>query len=161
MICPVPLEQRPLHEYLSLRNSCFFCWATQDGKKYISYLFIIWCIGWIITICIYSTTFLFFVNPLNLFLKGCIGASLLLSLNIVRLYLGWSYVGQRLLSATVRYEESGWYDGQIWIKSPEVLIQDRLIGIYQVNPLLNRLRRSLGQSLAFLTLSILFTFVTN
>ena len=32
------------------------------------------------------------------------------------------------MEATVPYEESGWYDGQIWIKPPEILLQDRLIG---------------------------------
>lgn len=33
---------------------------------------------------------------------------------------GWSYVGDRLLSAVVAYEETGWYDGQMWVKPPEV-----------------------------------------
>lgn len=33
---------------------------------------------------------------------------------------GWSYVGDRLLSAVVPYEETGWYDGQMWVKPPEV-----------------------------------------
>lgn len=33
---------------------------------------------------------------------------------------GWSYVGDRLLSAVIPYEESGWYDGQMWVKPPEV-----------------------------------------
>ena len=27
---------------------------------------------------------------------------------ILRIYLGWAYVGNRLLSAAVDYEESGW-----------------------------------------------------
>ncbi|AQK88058.1 hypothetical protein ZEAMMB73_Zm00001d038853 [Zea mays] len=31
----------------------------------------------------------------------------------MRMYLGWAYVGNRLLSATVEYEETGWYDGQV------------------------------------------------
>ena len=32
---------------------------------------------------------------------------------MLRIYLGWSYVGDRLLSAAVEYEETGWYDGQV------------------------------------------------
>jgi len=28
-------------------------------------------------------------------------------------------VGQRLLSASVEYEETGWYDGQVFVKPPE------------------------------------------
>ena len=58
----------------------------------------------------------------------------------MRLYLGWSYVVKRLLSATVFYEESGWYDGQIWIKTAENLTRDRLIGIYQIIPFLKRIK---------------------
>jgi hypothetical protein len=44
------------------------------------------------------------------------------------------------MNATVSYEESGWYDGQTWVKTNEVLIQDRLVGTYEVLPILNRLR---------------------
>ncbi len=47
------------------------------------------------------------------------------------------------------YEESGWYDGQIWIKTPEMLTKDRLIGTYYVIPLLKRIK---------LTMAILATF---
>lgn len=35
---------------------------------------------------------------------------------------GWSYVGDRLLSAVVPYEETGWYDGQLYVKPPEVCV---------------------------------------
>lgn len=35
---------------------------------------------------------------------------------------GWSYVGDRLLSAVVPYEETGWYDGQLYVKPPEVRV---------------------------------------
>jgi hypothetical protein len=45
---------------------------------------------------------------------------------------GWSYVGDRLLSAVIPYEESGWYDGQMWVKPPEILARDRLLGSYKV-----------------------------
>ena len=40
------------------------------------------------------------------------------------------------------YEESGWYDGQTWLKTPEFVVQDRLILNHQVRPLLDRLRRT-------------------
>lgn len=32
----------------------------------------------------------------------------MVSLAVLRIYLGWSYVGDRLLSAAVAYEETGW-----------------------------------------------------
>lgn len=38
-------------------------------------------------------------------------------------------MGDRLLSAVIPYEESGWYDGQMWVKPPEV-------SIYSLSPFL-------------------------
>jgi len=58
----------------------------------------------------------------------------------IRLYLGWSYVIKRLLSSTIFYEESGWYDGQIWIKTAASLTRDRLIGLYEIIPFVNRMK---------------------
>lgn len=69
---------------------------------------------------------------------------------LIRLYLGWSYVVKRLMSATVFYEESGWYDGQIWVKPSEILLKDRFIGLYEVFPLLNKIKNTLS----FLSLMI-------
>jgi hypothetical protein len=48
-----------------------------------------------------------------------------------------------LISATVEYEETGWYDGQTWVKTPQVLMRDRLMSNYTVKPALARLKRTL------------------
>jgi hypothetical protein len=37
------------------------------------------------------------------------------------IYNNWSYVRTRLLSATVEYEETGWYDGQVYVKAGRAL----------------------------------------
>lgn len=75
----------------------------------------------------------------------------------VRLYLGWAYVAHRLLSAAIPYEESGWYDGQTFVKPPSVLARDRLLGAYEARPALARLRLTLagvGAGLAALALAL-------
>lgn len=150
--CPIPAEQQPLNEYQILSNSILFNWPAKKLKIYFGYLLSIYNIGFLLTLLIsFSTEFV--INPFDVLLNGIIGGNLVLILDLLRLYLGWSYICQRLLSATVSYEESGWYDGQIWVKSSEVLIQDRLIGIYQVRPILNRLKQTLG------IVIILFGFV--
>lgn len=75
---------------------------------------------------------------------GSVSVGLLaVTLVVLRIYLGWAYVGNRLLSATVEYEETGWYDGQIWVKTPEVLARDRLLGSFTVKPALSRVRLTL------------------
>ncbi len=65
-------------------------------------------------------------------MSAALGALLVVAVAVLRIYLGWAYVGDRLLSAAVEYEETGWYDGQIFVKPPEVLARDRLLGSYEV-----------------------------
>lgn len=74
---------------------------------------------------------------------------------------GWSYVGDRLLSAVIPYEESGWYDGQMWVKPPEVLARDRLLGAYKVKPVIKMLKQTLvGTGALLVTATLLFIFAT-
>ncbi|CAM9806276.1 unnamed protein product [Chrysoparadoxa australica] len=61
-----------------------------------------------------------------------------------RLYVGWNYVGGRLDADVVVFEESGWYDGQDWVKPNEVRTRDQLIYQYEVKPVLDRLKVVLG-----------------
>lgn len=65
-------------------------------------------------------------------MSAALGALLVVAVAVLRIYLGWAYVGGRLLSAAVEYEETGWYDGQLFVKPPEVLARDRLLGSYEV-----------------------------
>lgn len=65
-------------------------------------------------------------------MSAAIGALVVVAVAVLRIYLGWAYVGDRLLSAAVEYEETGWYDGQLFVKPPEILARDRLLGSYEV-----------------------------
>jgi hypothetical protein len=78
--------------------------------------------------------------PLHTFLAAAVGANFLLLLILLRLVLGWAYVGDRLQRPTVVYEETGWYDGQEWQKPEAELTQDRLIYTYELRPILQRLQ---------------------
>lgn len=73
-------------------------------------------------------------------LCGSAGASVGVVLGLIRLYLGWTYVRDRLYSPVIFYEESGWYDGQTWTKPQEVLTRDRLIVSYEIKPIIRRLQ---------------------
>jgi hypothetical protein len=57
------------------------------------------------------------------------------------------------MNATVSYEESGWYDGQTWVKTSEILLQDKLIGTYELLPKINRLKMTLGICIILLGIS--------
>nr|YP_009394359.1 hypothetical protein [Leptosiphonia brodiei]ARW62921.1 hypothetical protein [Leptosiphonia brodiei] len=139
--CPVPFEQQPLNEYLSLKRSWLFAWSISSNKFFIfglSCLFFIFgpFISFLAKFLVPMSMYDFYHNFLLNLLIGDIIAFLFL----LRIYLGWSYILKRLLSATIFYEESGWYDGQIWVKNSDYLMQDRLIGLYQVMPFITRIK---------------------
>ena len=140
--CPVPTEQQPIKEYEELKESWFFSWAALDLAQYSKKLGIIWLFGWIVSGPIVAASFPPEKELIHFLLLGAAGAGLLVVLVLAQLYGGWSYVASRLRQAKIAYEESGWYDGQIWVKPTELLNRDRLIVSYQIQPILSRLRRT-------------------
>jgi len=57
----------------------------------------------------------------------------------IRLYLGWNHIFNRLISEKVEYEESGWYDGQVWEKPIILREKEILIASIEVKPILRNL----------------------
>jgi len=153
-ICPVPFDQQPLNEFYALKNNCFFSFFGFKLRQYIYSLLCIICLS----TCLFAPFIIVSINfSWNFFILNeffCIIS--LLSLVLIRLYLGWSYILSRLFSATIFYEESGWYDGQIWIKTSEMLMKDRLIGTYYVLPLLQRIKWTFIILSSFLLLELYF-----
>ena len=142
--CPVPSEQQPLNEYRELSESWFFSWGSRDLAIYLRKVAWVWAWAWVVAGPVAAASFSPARHPMQFLLLGAGGASLLLALVLVQLYLGWAYVGDRLSNTTIFYEESGWYDGQTWVKPLEMQTQDRLILTYQVQPVLKRVRRTLS-----------------
>lgn len=140
MTCPVPEEQQPLHEYLALKESFFFRWATLDAFAYIRGLVIVWLAWWILTGPIAAGSFPPHRHLGEFICWGSIGATLGLGLPLLRLFLGWIYIKNRLHSPTVLYEETGWYDGQLWTKPEADLAKERLLVTYEVQPILTKIK---------------------
>ena len=149
-ICPVPKEQRPLNEYKKIKESNNFIWCINGKAIYVKSLFYMFTSSFILSFLLLMVSSFSFTNIKYFFIYSLIGAIIIMIFLCLRSYLGWHYIYSRLMEATVPYEESGWYDGQIWIKPPEVLIQDRLIGTYEIYPGLSRLY------LTLIFLSVLF-----
>lgn len=140
----VPYDQRPVNELTHLRESPMYTWAelsNSDYAKKLATLFL--AVSSILGGPISAQTFAPGEQPLECFLSTASSGLVVVLLAVLRVYLGWSYVGNRLLSAVIPYEETGWYDGQIWAKPPEVLARDRLLGLYVVKPALGRLKSTL------------------
>ena len=142
--CPVPPEQRPLQEYEQLRQSWFFAWPSETLTGLLRPLAISWLIVLPITVVVASGSWVLRHDPARLVASGAVAAIALPVLLLVRQWLGWSYVHRRLVSERVEYEESGWYDGQVWEKPLAWRQQDLLVATHQVRPVLLRLRQVIG-----------------
>ena len=140
--CPVPREQQPQYEYQQLQDSWFFSWVSLQPQSYI--IKILGLAAGLLAIAapIAAASFPPTEHPLKFILTSLGGSGFLTTLFLVRLYLGWSYLRDRLYKAKISYEESGWYDGQIWEKPQAMLDRDRLIVTYEIQPILRRLQKT-------------------
>ena len=142
MQCPVPPEQRPLREYEQLLESWFFVWPAHNFRELVRPLATSWLLLTPLTVLVASGSWGMRHHPAQLVLAGLVAAVALPMLLLVRQWLGWTYVHRRLLSERVEYEESGWYDGQVWEKPLAWRQQDLLVAQHQVQPVLRRLQQA-------------------
>lgn len=142
--CPVPIEQQPIHEYEQLKESWLFDWGVlalgQYSKK------VAWVSFWsgVLAVPLAVSIFPPRQDSLQFILSSLMGICLLTGLFLSRIYLGWNYVKNRLKRDRIFYEESGWYDGQTWLKPTTMLNRDRLVVSYEVEPILARLKNTYG-----------------
>ena len=140
--CPVPPEQRPLQEYEQLLASWFFVWPSSNLAGLVKALAASWLLLLPISVLVASGSWVIRHDPVKVAAAGAVAAILLPLLLLLRQWLGWRYVHRRLLSERVEYEESGWYDGQVWEKPLAWRQQDLLVAQHQVQPVLLRLKQS-------------------
>ncbi|XP_009793199.1 protein CONSERVED IN THE GREEN LINEAGE AND DIATOMS 27, chloroplastic isoform X1 [Nicotiana tabacum] len=158
----VPFEQRPVNEYSSLKDEGLYSWAELGPGSFFIRLGGLWLVTFtVLGAPIAAASFNPSKDPLRFLLAASTGTLFLVALTVLRIYLGWSYVGDRLLSAVIPYEETGWYDGQMWVKPPEILARDRLLGSYKVKPVIKMLKQTLVGTGALLVAAVsLFIFAT-
>jgi hypothetical protein len=144
LLCPVPEDQKPINEYIALKENSFTSWITFSKKKYrktfLSFLFF----------------FLFLVslfhfnneNEKELQVFPWLVINFLISLNTVFFFLlinfiRWKQIQIRFNNSRVFYEEASWYDGQIWEKPFSIIKNDRLLNTQKIIPILERISRTM------------------
>ena len=136
--CPVPKDQQPTNEFIELSKSKIFS-LPKSKKPFLFLLLKFWVGTFIIFITISSGSVYFETSTLKYILLSLFGSLSLPFLFSIRLYLGWNHIFKRLTSEKVEYEESGWYDGQIWIKPINLKEKESLIALLEVKPILKNL----------------------
>jgi hypothetical protein len=152
--CPVPREQQPTNEFIELSKSKIFSWP-KTKKSLILVLIKFW-IGTFVLFIIISSGSVYFKTSLLKYILLSFFSSLSIPLLIsIRLYLGWNHIFKRLTSEKVEYEESGWYDGQVWEKPLVLKEKESLIASIEVKPILKNLIQILSIILIFVLSGIL------
>ncbi len=154
--CPVPLNQRPLNEYNSIKESWIISWPLLERSTFYRKL----TYSWLFIIPI-SLTISYGSNYLknNIFELTFISFTTSLAfpvLLVIRQWLSWIYIYKRLNSENIEYEESGWYDGQTWEKPIEWRAKDKLIALHQIKPILNHLEVIIILLISIIIISLLF-----
>ena len=136
--CPVPREQQPTNEFIELSKSNIFSWP-KTKKSLILVLMKFWMITFVLFLVISSGSIYFKTFTLKYILISLFSSLSIPLLISIRLFLGWNHIFKRLMSERVEYEESGWYDGQVWIKPLFLKEKESLIASMEVKPILKNL----------------------
>ena len=158
--CPVPKEQQPTNEFLELSNSKIFSLA-KTKKNFSIILISIWLIAFLIFLVISSGSTFFKTYILKYILLSFFGSLSVPLLITIRLLLGWIHIYKRLTSEIIEYEESGWYDGQIWTKPIELKEKESLIASIEVKPILKNLTQVTSIIISLILLGILIIQYNN
>ena len=136
--CPVPKNQQPTNEFIELSKSTIFSWP-KTKKSLILVLIKFWVVSFFLFLVISSGSIYFKTNILKYIILSLFSSLSVPLLVSIRLYIGWNHVFKRLTSERVEYEESGWYDGQVWIKPLVLKEKESLIASIEVKPILKNL----------------------
>ena len=136
--CPVPREQQPTNEFIELSKSKIFSWP-KTKKSLLLVLIKFWAGAFLLFLFISSGSLHFKTSLLKYILLSFFSSLSIPLLISIRLYLGWNHIFNRLISEKVEYEESGWYDGQVWEKPLVLKEKESLIASIEVKPILKNL----------------------
>ena len=158
--CPVPKEQQPTNEFLELSNSKLFA-LPKSSKKFSIILISTWLVAFLIFLIISTGSTYFHTYLLKYIFLSFFGSLSVPLLITIRLFLGWTHIYKRLTSEIIEYEESGWYDGQIWNKPIELKEKESLIASLEVKPILKNLAQVTSVIISFILIGILISQYNN
>ena len=158
--CPVPKEQQPTNEFLELSNSKLFA-LPKSSKNFSIILISTWLVAFLIFLVISTGSTYFHTYLLKYIFLSFFGSLSVPLLITIRLFLGWTHIYKRLTSEIIEYEESGWYDGQIWNKPIELKEKESLIASIEVKPILKNLTQVTSVIISLILIGILISQYNN
>jgi len=143
LLCPIPDDQKPINEYIGLKENPLTNWTTLSQtnyqKKIQKGLFFSITMYGLLTI---NNLFVDFNNFFEWFLTDWFVsinfAIFLISVIIFR----WKLTQNKFNKTRLAYEEGSWYDSQMWEKPFLIIKNDKLISTQKIEPILQRLKQT-------------------
>jgi hypothetical protein len=151
-LCPVPNDQKPINEYIELKENIFTNWASLSKKKDI----------------LKNSSMIFLFLYLVFFFEAPFHEKNILKIGFVSLFftlsffsfffllnlVNWIELNKRFKSPQLSYEEGSWYDGKIWKKPFSLMRNEKLISIQKIEPIIQRLKDNIFITVFFLFFTI-------
>lgn len=150
LLCPVPEDQKPMKEYLVIRENPFFAWYLE--RDYFRQFRFFFCFSFLLFFSFY-----FFFNEKNFSVAAFLFQSffiffVLLCLSLFR----WHGIEIRFNQARLIYEEASWYDGQVWEKPFFVIKNDRFLKSQKILAIQRRIQTTFSLFFLFFFFFIYF-----
>ena len=152
LFCPIPNDQKPINEYISLKQNEFTNWVTFDSFLYAKTLIIK---TFSIFLFILAFMLLEFNFSFETLLTSIFITILLITFNMFIILSRWSQLNKRFKTSRLFYEEASWYDGQIWEKPLELIRSDNLLSTQKIEPIIKRIK----DTFIFLNFLIVINFL--
>jgi len=145
LLCPIPDDQKPINEYINLKENDFNFLMLLSTKNYILKIFMNFLVAFGLSTPI---SFLFKVNN-QIFLFNSFYSISFLIINFLINVSCWLQLLKRFRSSRLFYEEGSWYDGQYWEKPLELIKNDKLLTSQKIKPILKRAIKTLLVLISF------------
>jgi Conserved in the green lineage and diatoms 27 len=145
LLCPIPEDQKPINQYLGLKENTLTSWTTLSTTKYQQKIISLYGLFFgLISLVRFSSfqglSYVFDWIFENLFLS----TNFLLVLFFIILSR-WVQIQNQFNQARFFYEETSWYDGQIWEKPFLLIKNDQLIRSQKITPIIQRIQQTIVQ----------------
>ena len=137
LLCPVPEDQKPINEYIQIRENRFFSWVIGSNQKYFQNVLFLE----LFFFCCFLVFFNFdFQNSsFQTFLIAFKNSFHFLLIYLFLIFIKWVELNKRFQNSRLVYEEGSWYDSEVWEKPFFLIKNDKLISIQKIEPFIKRL----------------------
>jgi hypothetical protein len=141
LLCSIPEDQKPINDYIQLKDNFFLNWIQFPQKNYpfqlLKFFFFWFIVIGILLIDDFFKNFRFWIlitTNLSFFIFFLFFCNTIFQLQTL---------SDRFIKARLVYEEGSWYDTEIWEKPISIIKNDKLINNQKLLPLISVIKKIL------------------